>query len=133
MDRHARRRRTPPDRRRRPDAGFQTSADRFQHLLATAIADLPPAIREAGARVDLLVLDVPDAPDDHDQDPDPEHLLARTSTREDGRPRITLYRRPLEVRVTGRAELVALIQDVLIDQIAALEGWDPDELPPTAR
>lgn len=44
------------------------------------------------------------------------------------RARIVLYRRPLEARAKEPEELAELVRDVLIEQVAAYLGVDPDGL-----
>lgn len=44
------------------------------------------------------------------------------------RARIVLYRRPLEARAKDPDELADLVRDVLVEQIAAYLGVEPDEL-----
>lgn len=46
------------------------------------------------------------------------------------RPRIVLYRRPIEARATGRAELTALVHDLVVEQVAELLGIDPEIVDP---
>ena len=42
------------------------------------------------------------------------------------RARIVVYRRPLEVRARDGADLADLVHDVLVEQVAAYLGLDPD-------
>lgn len=42
------------------------------------------------------------------------------------RARIVLYRRPLEARTRGSAELAELVHQVLIEQVAGYLGVEPD-------
>jgi len=44
--------------------------------------------------------------------------------------RIVLYRRPIESRCRGQAELAVLLRQVLVEQIAHLTGHDPEEIDP---
>ena len=51
------------------------------------------------------------------------------------RARIVLYRRPLEARARGGADLADLLHEVLIEQVASYLGLDPDTVdgaPPPA-
>lgn len=43
-------------------------------------------------------------------------------------PRIVLYRRPLEVRGKSQSDLMALVHDVVVEQVASLLGKDPDDI-----
>lgn len=42
--------------------------------------------------------------------------------------RIVVYRRPLEVRAHSPIDLVSLVHDVVVEQVANLLGKDPDEI-----
>jgi predicted Zn-dependent protease with MMP-like domain len=42
--------------------------------------------------------------------------------------RIVVYRKPLELRAQGRAELEELVQDVVLEAVAHLLGREPDDL-----
>ena len=42
--------------------------------------------------------------------------------------RVVVYRRPLEARAADRADLAALVREVVLDQVADLLGVDRDEL-----
>ena len=44
------------------------------------------------------------------------------------RPRIVVYRRPVETRANDARELAALINDVVVEQVASLLGVDPRDL-----
>lgn len=43
-------------------------------------------------------------------------------------PRIVLYRRPIELRAEGKAEMEGLVRSVLAEQLGSLLGLPPDEL-----
>ncbi len=45
-------------------------------------------------------------------------------------PRIVLYRRPIEARATGRADLAALVHDLIVEQVAELLGVEPETVDP---
>ena len=47
--------------------------------------------------------------------------------------RIVVYRRPVETRANDRRELVALVNDVVVEQVAAMLEVDPHELDPATR
>ena len=44
--------------------------------------------------------------------------------------RIVVYRRPVETRANDRRELVGLVNDVVVEQVAAMLEVDPHELDP---
>ena len=51
--------------------------------------------------------------------------------RAEGQPaRIVIYRRPIEARAHDQRELTALVQDVVVEQVAALLGMAPEDLDP---
>lgn len=55
--------------------------------------------------------------------------LCRT---EDGRPvRIVVFRRPVEARATGEAELARLVRDLLVEEVADLLGLSPESVDPS--
>lgn len=131
-DRHARRRRSPPDRRRGPTTGF-LAADRgrFQRLAEEAITGLPRQHRELLGRVRVVVEDVP-PPDDG-----LEVALGRlmpmsvgqapgTAAPGEAAATMILYRRPIEMRATSRDELTELIAQVVRGEIARQRGDEPD-------
>lgn len=45
-------------------------------------------------------------------------------------PRIVLYRRPLEARATDGDDLGALVHDVVVEEVAALLGLEPETVDP---
>jgi predicted Zn-dependent protease with MMP-like domain len=127
MDRHARHRRTPLDRHRRPVDGFRMrSPARFAHVVQDAMTALPPALVAEFAGVDVTLAEVPVVPEGGEMllgtaipgQPDP------AATRD----HITLFRRPLEARARDRPDLRELILEVLVQQLALLRGFDDDEL-----
>lgn len=82
-----------------------------------AVEEVPPAGLAAGAPD--VVADEGDVP------------LSRLIAAEGGEPaRIVLYRRPLEVRSTDRADLGDLVHDVVVEQVARLLGLDPEAVDP---
>lgn len=57
--------------------------------------------------------------------------LGRTFPAEAGQPaRIVVYRRPLETRARDEDDLVDLVRDVVVEQVAALLGRTPEEIDP---
>jgi predicted Zn-dependent protease with MMP-like domain len=44
--------------------------------------------------------------------------------------RIVIYRRPIEARAENQRELTAIVQDVVVEQVAALFGLPPGDLDP---
>ncbi|MGH3440870.1 MAG: metallopeptidase family protein, partial [Nitriliruptorales bacterium] len=134
-DRHDRRRRGRPDRRRSPSDGYRaTRSDRFARLVDDAVATLPREFLDYLDNVQIVVEDVPPANVLGDGD---EVLLGlyqgvpRTERAADPPvlpDHITLYRRPIEARATSKAELADLVRDVVVHEIAHHFGIDDDRL-----
>ena len=135
MDRHARHRRRQADGRRRPNDGFRAmSAARFDRLVDQALLSMPPPLLQLLDNVQITVEEVP---------PGADHLGAEEvllglyegvprTERDFGAAmlpdRITLFRRPLELRARSRRELAALVRDTVIHEIAHHFGIDDDRL-----
>jgi predicted Zn-dependent protease with MMP-like domain len=77
--------------------------------------------------VEFAVEDVPPA-DSATDGPVPLGRLYRGGAGQDAR--IVLYRRPIEARAAGRADLAALVHDLLVEQVADLIGVEPDTVDP---
>jgi len=104
-------------------------AQRFDDLVLDAAARLEQRIGKEFGDVEFAVEDVPPS------DPAPwesaEVALGRLFAAHGTVPaRIVVYRRPVETRVHDAAELAALVHDVVVEQVAALIGVDPEELDP---
>lgn len=134
-DRHARHRRTGVDRRRRPTDGFRArDAARFHRLVDDAVSSLPEDLLGYLDNVQITVEDVPPA----DPAGEGEELLLglyegipRTE-RELGMAalpdRITLFRRPLELRARNKHDLAELVRETVVHEIAHHFGIDDDRL-----
>ena len=122
----------------------RTRAEQFDDLVLDAVEDLERRWEQELAGVEFAVEDVPwvehTSPDEvvHDSDvlDDGSVPLARVlpAHRENGQEhpaRIVVYRRPLEIRAADREDLADLVRDVVVDQVAALLGRDPEEIDPT--
>jgi predicted Zn-dependent protease with MMP-like domain len=133
-DRHARHRRRPADPRRRPIEGYRpTGALRFDRVVGDALRSLPAPLLEHLQRVEVHITDLPPA-----SDPAPAGEIPLGSYQTPGtarwRPRaphrstdrLVLYRRPLEARARNRAELVALVREVVVHELAHHLGIDDD-------
>lgn len=85
--------------------------------------------RRLGRSLDPLELAVEDVPP---SDPSPweEGVPLGRLFPEEGRTpaRLVLYRRPLEARTADEYELAETVRDVVIEQVAALLGMNPDDL-----
>jgi predicted Zn-dependent protease with MMP-like domain len=135
IDRHARHRRRPADVRRRPIDGFRTlSAARFERVVEQALLTMPEHLLAHLDNVQITVADVPPPASDGGTD---EVLLGlyegvpRTE-RDFGAAllpdRITLFRRPLELRARSRRELAELVRETVVHEIAHHFGIDDDRL-----
>ncbi|WP_081448055.1 metallopeptidase family protein [Sanguibacter keddieii] len=110
----------------------RTRAERFdEHVLAT-VQRLEAAWGRELAGTEFAVEDVPPS------DPAPwEHggvPMGRYFPAESGQPdRILVYRRPVESRAADAGDLVDLVRDVLVEQVAHMLGRRPDEIDPHYR
>lgn len=126
-DRHARHRRPDADRRRRPSDGHRSGdRARFRRLVDDVAAGLPEVLRSHLDDVDLVVRDVPPS----DDRPSLSHYeVARAEPA--GHPsadRLTLFRRPLELRAGSKADLADLLRETLARELAQHLGIDDDDL-----
>jgi predicted Zn-dependent protease with MMP-like domain len=129
-DRHARFRRADADRRRRPvDGSRASSGRRFARLVDDALASLPPGLLAYLGQVQLHVEDVPPV-----DEADEVVLVSYTRA---GAPQVgaldaidqlTIYRRPLEARARDRLELLELLREVIVHEVADRHGLDDDQL-----
>ncbi len=134
-DRHARHRRADVDRRRRPDEGFRSlGVQRFERLVGSALASLPTKLL---AYVDNCQVVVEDVPPPDALGPEEDIVLglyqAAPPTAAASEPpvlsdRITLYRRPIESRATNKEDLLDLVRDVVVHELAHHFGIDDDRL-----
>jgi predicted Zn-dependent protease with MMP-like domain len=77
------------------------------------VAEVP---EETGAAADPILDGVP---------------LGRVVTaRQGAKSRITIYRRPVEIRAKSREDRAALVHEILIEQVAELLGLSPDAIDP---
>ena len=124
-DRHGRGRRGPlawP-----PVPAMTTRAEQFDELVLDAASRMELRAGKAFGDVEFAVEDVPPsdpAPWEHSDVP-----LGRLFAAQGMMPaRIVVYRRPVETRSTDVRELATLINDVVVEQVAALLGVDPRDL-----
>ena len=135
---------TPPRRRDRRGRGLRgalmpssvpasrTRAERFDDLVLDAVDDLDPRWREPLAAVEVAVEDVPPA------DPSPweagEVPLGRVFPADRGLPaRVVVYRRPVEARSQGPADLADLVRTVVVEQLAHVLEVEPPRAGPRLR
>lgn len=132
-DRHGRHRRRPVDRRRRPDAGYRArSRADFDRLVDDALDSIPAELLASLDNVQITVEETP-----VDLGIDDEVLLGvyqgvpRTERGEVAGmlpDRITIFRRPHELRAATRADLVALVRETVVHEIAHHLGIEDDRL-----
>lgn len=110
-----------------PVPAMATRAEAFDELVLDAASRMEHHAGSALADVQFAVEDVPPS------DPAPwessDVPLGRLFAAQGKMPaRIVVYRRPVETRTTDARELAALINDVVVEQVASLLGVDPRDL-----
>jgi len=110
-----------------PVPGMATRAEQFDELVLDAATRMEVRAGRPLGEVEFAVEDVPPS------DPAPwessDVPLGRLFAGQGKLPaRIVVYRRPVETRATDDRELAALINDVVVEQVASLLGVDPREL-----
>ncbi len=108
---------------------MRTRSDRFDDLVLDAVERIEHRIRRDLRGVEFAVELVPPsdpAPWEYRQVP-----LSRLFPAE-GRlaTRIVLYRRPIETRVEDPRDLAAVVNDIVVGQLAGALGVDPTDLDP---
>ncbi|WP_202862690.1 metallopeptidase family protein [Antricoccus suffuscus] len=120
----------------------RSRAEAFDDIVLDAVESLEPRWGDVLEHVEFAVEDVPtvehSTPDDVIHMPNvvedstvPLSRLIPGGVVGDGQtlpPRIVIYRRPLEVRGQSQVDLVALVHDIVVEQVASLLGKDPDEI-----
>lgn len=116
---------------------WSSRSDRFDDLVRDAIEQLERRWTSELAGVEFAVEDVPE-PDSGfeagvvaDETAGGPVPLGRLLPAVPGTAaRVVVYRRPLEARGHGRADLASLVHEVVVDQVAQLLGLDPDVVDP---
>jgi predicted Zn-dependent protease with MMP-like domain len=117
-DRHGRGFRADNDRRRRPADGFRVrDAARFAQIVEEAVSTLPTRLAEPVEAAEITVTAVP---------PETTAVLGPPQLADLSANRLTVYRRPLESRAEGRAELVAVVRLAVGEAVARALGIDDD-------
>ena len=106
-----------------------TRREQFDDLVLDAASRLEPHLGPQAGEVEFAVEDVPPS------DPAPWESAVVPLGRlfpAQGKlpPRIVVYRRPVESRAHDTRELTAIVQDVVVEQVAALLGVTPEQLDP---
>ena len=135
-ERHGRYRRRTPDPRRRPSDGYRTlTRAQFEAMVDDAVDSLPAPLLDRVDNLAVVVEDVP--PEDALPGGEPTILLGlyegvpQTERGFDAPwlpDRVTIYRRPHELRARTRRELAALVRETLVHEIAHHFGIDDDRL-----
>jgi predicted Zn-dependent protease with MMP-like domain len=126
--------------------GARTRAERFDDLVLDAVEDLERRWAAELEGVEFAVEDVPAVGLDGAAVLDGDVVADETAggavplgrllppvmdaSGRQAPARIVVYRRPLEARSSGAAELADLVHDVVVDQVARLLQLDPDEVDP---
>lgn len=102
---------------------------RFDDLVLDSAARLEPRLGPQLAEVEFAVEDVPQSdPAPWERDGVPLGRTFPATARQ--KARIVVYRRPVESRAQDLPELTAIVQDVVVEQVAALFGLAPGDLDP---
>ena len=112
-----------------PVPAMRSRAERFDDLVLDAASRLEERIGRDFGDVEFAVEDVPPS------DPAPweaaDVALGRMFAARGRMPaRIVIYRRPVETRAEDPRELALLVNEVVVEQVAAMLGVDPAELDP---
>lgn len=108
----------------------RSRAERFADLVLDSVERLERRWANELSDVEFAVEQVP--PAHRTADPIAEAIpLSRLYPGSAGHsPRIVLYRRPIEARATGRADLTMLVHDLIVEQVAELLGVEPETVDP---
>ncbi|MGW1125073.1 metallopeptidase family protein [Streptomyces sp. NPDC002526] len=107
-----------------PQVPLSTSrADSFRDLVQDSVERLERRWPQL-AEVDFVVLEVPETAEE-------TVPLGAAVSAEKGRPaRITVYRRPVELRTKSRDERALLVHEIVVEQVAELLGLAPESVDP---
>ncbi|WP_345940094.1 metallopeptidase family protein [Paraoerskovia marina] len=104
-------------------------SDRFDGYVLAAVERVEAAWGDELRGTEFAVETVPPS-DPHPWEPIGVRL-GRCHPAESGQPaRIVVFRRPIESRATGRADLADMVSDVVVQQVAELLGRRPEEIDP---
>lgn len=106
-----------------------TRRQRFDDLVLDSAARLEGRLGARLGDVEFAVEDIPQsdpAPWERDGIP-----LGRVFPARGRQPaRVVVYRRPVESRAEGQRDLAAIVQDVVVEQVAGLLGLAPEDVDP---
>jgi predicted Zn-dependent protease with MMP-like domain len=112
--------------------GARTRAERFDDVVLDAVERLERRWREQLAQIEFAVEDVP--PGDPSSWVQAEVALGRFFPAGRGlRPRVVLYRRPVETRAQDAADLADLVHEVVVEQVASALAMPPEQVDPDYR
>lgn len=104
-----------------------TRAEQFDELVLDAASRMEHHAGKALGDLEFAVEDVP--PSDPAAWESSDVPLGRLFAAQGKMPaRIVVYRRPVETRTGDARELAALVNDIIVEQVASLLGVDPREL-----
>jgi predicted Zn-dependent protease with MMP-like domain len=118
-----------PRRPGRPE--LPTPRERFDDLVLDIVTSVDRRWQDDLGLVEYAVEDTPDLPDDWDSETVPLSSLVRGSGAEPTR--LVLFRRPIEHRCDGRADLEAMVLTIVVEQVAELLGIDAEKVDPRYR
>lgn len=104
---------------------FRSRAQAFDDLVLDAVERLERLWSRELANVDFLVEDVPPVPPTTETIP-----FSRLETDPDGRARIVVYRRPVEIRTKDPDEMAFLVHETVVEEVANLLGLEPESVDP---
>lgn len=137
----------PPPRRRRDRRGrglrgpvaprdlplTLTRAERFDELVLTSVSRLERRWADQLDAIEVAVEDVPDPGPPAASAPARPVALGRAEEATGDRPaRIVVYRRAVEARSGRDRARESLVHEVVVEQLAALLGLDPETVDPDA-
>ena len=107
---------------------LQTRRERFDELVLDVVTELDERWQQHLGLVEYAVEDAPQIPDDWDTGRVPLASLVRGSGSTPTR--LVVFRRPIEHRTSGRADLELLVVTVVVEQLAELLGIEPHQVDP---
>jgi hypothetical protein len=106
----------------------RTGAEHFDAVALRMMHEVVDRWSERLGDVELAVEEVPVLPDHWDEESVP--LAAYVDRTPTGRPRLVLFRRPLEHRTEGPLELEVLLLTVITEQVAEVLGIPAEDVHP---
>ena len=107
---------------------LRTPRERFDDLVLGIVTQVDQRWQDRLGLVEYAVEDTPQLPDDWAADTVPLASLVRGSGATPTR--LVIFRRPIERRCEGRADLEAMVLTVVVEQVAELLGIPAEEVDP---